>query len=104
VLQGEKAGIPEENADQSIFNFLSKFSKFPQAPHNWGWEGGDHHRSLISAGGTEFSTQIISSTCKPPSSTCLWGGGDGGGLIWAAVGRPQQSDGSLFHLTRQLLK
>jgi hypothetical protein len=59
VLQGGKAGIPEENADRIYFYFLSQFSEFPQAPHSWGWEGGDHHRSLISAGGTEFSTQII---------------------------------------------
>jgi hypothetical protein len=40
VLQGGKAGIPEENADQSIFNFLSQFSEIPTGSSQLGVGGG----------------------------------------------------------------
>ena len=36
----------------SIFKLPVSIFRLPQAPHSWGWEGGgDHQRSLISAGG-----------------------------------------------------
>ena len=97
MLQGGEAGIfLKRTPTVSNFKFPVLNFRTPAGSSQPGvGGGGDHQRSLIPAGGGGgqiFQLKIISSTCKPsPSHICGWGG-----LIWAAVGRPQQSDGSFF--------
>jgi hypothetical protein len=99
-----KAGIfLQRTPTVAIFKFPVLISSTPAGASQLGvGGGGDHQRSLIPArgGGTDLPTQNNLSTCKP-SPSLMWAGG--GGLIWAAVGRPEQSDGP-FSLTFQLPK
>jgi hypothetical protein len=100
-----KAGIfLQRTPTESIFKFPVLIFRTPAGSSQPGvGGGGDHQRSLIPARGvgTDLPTQNNLSTCKP-SPSLMWAGG-GGGLIWAAVGRPEQSDGP-FSLTFQLPK
>ena len=79
-----------------FLNFLSQFSDSCRLLTAGGGGGGPSTVTDLCRGwgGQNSQLKIISSTCKPsPSHIC---GGGMGGLIWAAVGRPQQSDGSFF--------
>ena len=82
----------------SIFKFPVSIFRLPQAPHSGGWEGGGPSTVTDLCrgwGGQNFQLKIISQLINPlPLHVCV--GEDGGGLILAAAGRPQQSDGSFF--------
>jgi hypothetical protein len=93
-----KAGIfLKKIPTESIFKYPVLISRTPAGSSQLGvgGGGGDHQRSLIPArgGGDRFPTQIISQLVDPRPHIYV---GVGGGLIWAAVDRPWQSDVSFF--------
>jgi hypothetical protein len=93
-----KAGIfLQRTPTVAIFKFPVLISSTPAGASQLGVGGGGGPSKVTDpckGWGDRFPTQIISKLVNPRPH--IYVGVGGGGLIWAAVGRPWQSDVSFF--------